>query len=170
MMIKTAASILGAMASLSSAISLDTEAPQYFPYYTVGVCSGWKYEPCSKLYYRDPCPTDYSADGKTTLNWSFNGEECGRFYWVNNREWFYPAIVHAHLGTCNDYWKNHYSGCPNNVMMCYQHSCVGLVRDACDFEATGDPGEYGYGYMVYDYTGEDYGTWWDYDTLVGYEK
>ena len=54
-------------------------------------------------------------------------------------------------------------------MMCEQNSCVGKVREACDWEADDAyAGEKG-GYMVYNYTGYDPGTWWDYDTLVYFE-
>ena len=53
-------------------------------------------------------------------------------------------------------------------MMCYQNSCVGQLREACDWEANeAVPGETA-GYMVYDYGG-GYGTWWDYNTLVYFE-
>ena len=77
--IKFAASILGAMASLSSAIELEYG----HPYSYAAVCD-WYLEECSGLWWRSPCYQDYDSSGRNSIRWDWGGEECGRFYMMNN--------------------------------------------------------------------------------------
>ena len=73
---KFAASILGAMASLSSAIEIE----YYNPYFNVAVCD-WFQEECSGLSWRSPCWQDYDSKGHYSVRWDWDGSSCGRIYW-----------------------------------------------------------------------------------------
>lgn len=79
---KFAANILGAMASLSSAIELEY-LPQYSPYFTVSICD-WFYEECSGAWWRSPCYEDFDASGKYSIRYDWDGWSCGRIYMYND--------------------------------------------------------------------------------------
>ena len=75
---KFATSILGVMASLSSAMELEYG----HPYSYAAVCD-WFQEECSGLEWRSPCYLDYDPKGRYSIRWDWDGESCGRIYRSN---------------------------------------------------------------------------------------